>query len=74
VKTSARALRVDKDVVDDLKKSLSGKVVARMRREYVDCPVANEQVPFLLCYNCVSFIRRVQGIVDCEGVEYRVRK
>ncbi len=68
-----QALKVDNKMVEQLKKTLSNKLITRMRREYVICPVARQEIPFLLCYNCVSFIRRVQGIVDCEGKEYRVK-
>ena len=69
VKTAKRALRVDKEIEEALKGSLSSK----MRREYVECPVAGKEVAFLLCYSCVSFIRRVSGVVHCEGVEFRVQ-
>jgi hypothetical protein len=48
-------------------------MISRMKREYVECPVAGKEVAFLLCYNCVSFIRRVSGVVHCEGVEFRVQ-
>ncbi|MEM0381162.1 MAG: hypothetical protein QW580_00650 [Nitrososphaerota archaeon] len=73
VKISSKSLKVDQTIVDSLKKSLSSKMIAKMKKEYVECPVANQTVPFLLCYNCVSFIRRVQGVVDCEGKEYRLK-
>lgn len=73
VKTAGRALRVEQEIVESLKKSLSSKMISRMRREFVDCPVANREIPFLLCYNCVSFIRRVSGRVDCEGTEFSVK-
>jgi hypothetical protein len=73
VQQGQKALRVDAAIVEQLKKTLSNKMITKMKKEYVDCPVAGQQVPFLLCYNCVSFIRRVQGIVDCEGKEYRVK-
>lgn len=73
VRASKRALRVDKEVEEALKGSLGAKMIARMKREYVECPVAGREVAFLLCYSCVSFIRRVSGVVHCEGVEYRVR-
>lgn len=73
VKTSQRPLKVDRAIVDGLKKSLSNKMISKMKKEYVECPVAKQVVPFLLCYNCVSFIRRFQGLVDCEGKEYQVK-
>jgi hypothetical protein len=73
VKTAKMALRVDKELEEALKGSLSSKMISKMKREYVECPVAGKEVAFLLCYNCVSFIRRVSGAVHCEGVEFRVK-
>lgn len=73
VKTSQKALKIDQEIVEGLKKSLSNKMIAKMKREYVECPVAGHVIPFLMCYNCVSFIRRVQGVVDCEGKEFRIK-
>ncbi|MCS7095155.1 MAG: hypothetical protein NZ988_05045 [Thaumarchaeota archaeon] len=73
VKESPRALRVDKKLAEELKGTVSSKMISRMRKEYVDCPVARTQIPFLMCYNCVSFIRRVSGVVHCEGTEQRLR-
>jgi hypothetical protein len=73
VKTAKRALKVDKEIEEALKGSLSSKMISKMKREYVECPVAGKEVAFLLCYNCVSFIRRVSGVVHCEGVEFRVQ-
>ncbi|MEN3048009.1 MAG: hypothetical protein ABDH63_04425 [Candidatus Caldarchaeales archaeon] len=73
VKHSSRALRVERQLVEELKGTLGAKMITRMRKEYVDCPVARAQLPFLICYNCVSFIRRVSGVVHCEGKEQRLR-
>jgi hypothetical protein len=73
VKTAKRALKVDKEIEEALKGSLSSKMISKMKREYVVCPVAGKEVSFLLCYSCVSFIRRVSGVVHCEGVEFRVQ-
>lgn len=73
VKTSQKALKIDQEIIDSLKKSLSSKMIAKMKKEYVECPVAGQAISFLMCYNCVSFIRRVQGVVDCEGREFRIK-
>ncbi len=73
VKTAQKALKVDQSIVESLKKSLSNKMIAKMKKEYVECPVAGQAVAFLMCYNCVSFIRRVQGVVDCEGKEFKIK-
>jgi hypothetical protein len=34
--------------VEQLKKTLSNEMIMKMKKEYVDCPVAGQQVPFLL--------------------------
>lgn len=73
VKTSQKALKVDQKIIESLRKSLSNKMIAKMKKEYVECPVASQTIPFLMCYNCVSFIRRVQGVVDCEGKEFKIK-
>jgi hypothetical protein len=38
-----------------------------MRREWISCPVFRKDLPFLVCFNCPNFIRRVKGVVDCAG-------
>ncbi|MDJ0273889.1 MAG: hypothetical protein QXO17_05880 [Nitrososphaerota archaeon] len=73
VRAAKRAFRVDKELEEALKGTLSSKMISRMKREYVECPVAGKEVAFLLCYSCVSFIRRVSGVVHCEGVEFRIK-
>lgn len=74
IKTAEKAFRVSRKVKDALKGAVSGKMMRRMSREYVECPVAGKIVPFLECFACVSFIRRVKGIVHCTGEEYRVKE
>jgi hypothetical protein len=39
-----------------------------MRREMVECPVLGGEVPFLQCYFCPNFVRRVKGVVHCRGL------
>jgi len=68
-----KPLRIKKEISEIVKNTLGGKMVQKMKRQYVDCPVAGKRVPFLECYLCVSFIRRVRGQVHCAGIEYRVR-
>jgi len=74
VKKGSKAFRVDARIVENLKKSLSSKMIATMKKEYVDCPVQKQEVVFLLCYNCVSHIRRVKGVVHCEGKEFKLKE
>ncbi len=44
-------------------------MLSRMKKEYVECPIAKDRVPFLICFVCPSFIRRVKGVVHCKGEE-----
>ena len=74
VKKSNKPFRVDAKIVEDLKKSLSAKMITVMKKEYVECPVARQEVVFLICYNCVSHIRRVKGVVHCEGKEFKMKE
>lgn len=43
------------------------KMLRKMKKEAVDCPVSKETVPFIECLGCQSFIRRVKGRVHCRG-------
>jgi hypothetical protein len=56
-----------KQFVQDLKGVVSGKQLARMKKEAVDCPVLAKSVSFAQCFACPNFIRRVKGKVDCRG-------
>jgi len=64
---SAKPKKVPKAVSDELKGAASGKAIARMKKESVDCPVVKKEVAFLVCFACPSFLRRVSGVVDCAG-------
>ncbi|MEM1567677.1 MAG: hypothetical protein QXI84_04290 [Thermofilaceae archaeon] len=58
-------------VPEDAKKRLMGispKMLSKMRREAVDCPVLGREVPFVECYICPNFVRRVRGRVHCRGL------
>lgn len=64
---SAKPLKPDPRVKDILKGALSPKMMSRLKKEYVHCPVIEKDLPFLNCYACVSFIRRIKGVVHCAG-------
>ncbi len=59
--------KIPKVVTTELKGGVSGKAIARMKKESVDCPVVKQEVGFLICFACPSFLRRVSGVVDCAG-------
>ena len=64
---AAKPKKIPKAVTEELKGVASGKAIARMRKENVDCPVVKQEVGFLVCFACPSYIRRVMGVVDCAG-------
>ncbi|OYT63050.1 MAG: hypothetical protein B6U69_00050 [Thermofilum sp. ex4484_15] len=59
--------KLPKGSLRELGKIISRSLLRRMKNEYVRCPVRNEAIPFLLCFNCKNFIRRVKGEVHCRG-------
>jgi hypothetical protein len=60
--------RIPREVTTQLKGVVSGKVMGRMKKEAVRCPVVNDEVTFLVCFTCPSFLRRVKGVVHCAGL------
>ena len=80
IKTSEKKQLLPKEVKEQLKESgmmdekgklkisgVSGKMLKRMKGEYVDCPVLNETVQFIPCFICKNFQSRVTGKVLCKG-------
>ncbi|MDG6910080.1 MAG: hypothetical protein JRN08_06895 [Nitrososphaerota archaeon] len=64
---SPKPKKVPKAVSEELKGTASAKAMSRMKKESVDCPVVGKEVAFLVCFGCPSFLRRVEGVVDCAG-------
>lgn len=48
-------------------KGVSPKMLKRMKTEYVDCPVLEDQISFVQCYVCRNFMSRIKGQVYCKG-------
>lgn len=67
VKTLQKPLQVSKQKLGELKGAVSGSLVSRMKKEAVECPVKGETVPFIECFTCKNFLRRVKGHVHCRG-------
>jgi len=65
---SEKRLKVSKAVVDSLKGVASGKMMRRMKNEFINCPVLSKDRPFLECYACSNFLRRFKGEVHCIGL------
>lgn len=67
IRLEEKAMRVPKELVKDLKGAARGKLLARMKKEALDCPVKGKTVSFVECFGCKSFLRRVKGTVGCKG-------
>ena len=65
--TPPKPKKVPKAVSQELKGGASPKMISKMKKESVDCPVVKKEVAFLICFACPSFLRRVSGVVDCAG-------
>jgi hypothetical protein len=65
----AKPAKVPKEVTSELKGVVSGKMISKMKKEAVHCPVVKDDVTFLVCFTCPSFLRRVKGVVHCAGTE-----
>jgi hypothetical protein len=59
--------RIPPEYTEGLKGVLSAKRISALKKEVVNCPVIGSQVPFLVCFQCPSFLRRVKGTVQCAG-------
>ncbi|MFP3208972.1 MAG: hypothetical protein RXR82_04545 [Nitrososphaeria archaeon] len=59
--------RIPPEYTEGLKGVLSAKRISALKKEVVNCPVIGSQVPFLVCFQCQSFLRRVKGTVQCAG-------
>lgn len=66
VKRAQRPLKVPEEKLNELR-GIGNRLLASMKKEYVDCPVVHEQVPFIACYLCPSFVRRYKGVVYCRN-------
>jgi hypothetical protein len=67
VKIPPTPVRVSKERIAELKGLVKGKMLSRMKREAVECPVKGHPVAFIECFGCKNFIRRVRGQLDCRG-------
>lgn len=67
VRPAEKVMRVPKELVADLKGAAGGKLLARMKKEALDCPVKGKTVCFIECFGCKNYLRRVKGNVGCKG-------
>jgi len=67
IEGSEKPIRVPRSLVDELKGAVSGKMMRRMKKEAVSCPVKDKKVSFLECFGCSNFLHRLKGKVGCKG-------
>jgi hypothetical protein len=63
-----KAIPSPKESLEAIKGAVKGKMLARMKKEAVDCPVKLKKVSFVECFTCPNFNRRVRGKVGCRGL------
>jgi hypothetical protein len=69
-----KAIPSPKESLEAVKGSVKGKMLAKMKKEAVDCPVKLKKVSFLECFTCTNFNRRVRGKVGCKGLPLLAEK
>ena len=68
IMTPQKAVSSSKASLEAIKGAVKGKMLARMKKEAVDCPVKLKVVSFVECFTCPNFNRRVKGKVGCKGL------
>ena len=63
-----KAIPTPKANLEAIKGAVKGKMLAKMKKEAVDCPVKLKMVSFVECFTCQNFNRRVRGKVGCKGL------
>jgi hypothetical protein len=63
-----KAIPSPKESLEAIKGGVKGKMLAKMKKEAVDCPVKLKVVSFVECFTCSNFNRRIRGKVGCRGL------
>jgi hypothetical protein len=63
-----KAIPSPKESLEAIKGAVKGKMLAKMKKEAVDCPVKTKKVSFVECFTCPNFNRRIRGNVGCKGL------
>jgi hypothetical protein len=63
-----KAVPTPKEFLEAIKGAVKGKMLAKMKKEAVDCPVKLKVVSFVECFTCPNFNRRIRGKVGCKGL------
>ena len=67
INISEKRIKIPKEKVQALKGSVGGKMLAKMKKECVDCPVTLTNISFVECFSCEHFLRRLKGKVHCAA-------
>lgn len=64
---------IPRSVLEELRKSIKGRLLESMKNEVVNCPIVDKTVSFLYCYGvCSNFVRRVKGKLYCRGLPVQI--
>ena len=63
-----KAIPSPKEALESLKGAVKGKMLAKMKKEAVDCPVKLKKVYFVECFTCPNFNARLRGKVRSRGL------
>lgn len=63
-----KAIPTPKESLEAIKGAVKGKMLAKMKKEAVNCPVKQRTVSFVECFTCPNFNRRIRGKVGCRGL------
>jgi len=63
-----KAIPSPKESLEAIKGAVKGKMLAKMKKEAVDCPVKSRKVSFVECFTCPNFNARLRGKVRCRGL------
>jgi hypothetical protein len=65
-----KAIPTPKESLEMIKGAVKSKMLAKMKKEAVDCPVKLKKVSFVECFTCPNFNRRIRGKVGCKGLAF----
>lgn len=58
--------KLDKELTKSLRELKVGrKLIERMKRDAVNCPLYGDRTPAARCLSCQYFVRRVKGVIHC---------
>lgn len=67
IKTLPKAKPVPKEKLEEIKGGIGKKMLGKMKKECVKCPILEKDVTFVECFICKNFLRRIKGKIECAG-------